>query len=226
MRMIVAFEKTETVRHIGHLDLMRAMQRALRRSGLPIRYSQGFNPHVLLSFASPLSVGMAGAEELLEASLEDGVSEEAFAQSFARAVPVSLPLLRVRAVSDQHPKLMAELRTASYEAILPRTDAALATADAIPALLARTEIMAIRVTKSGEKPCDIRPMLHELSAKVEDDAVCLYFRTSLTERETLKPDLLLTTLAGQAGVIMPQARMRRLRLYGEKDRLPVSLMEL
>ena len=66
MKMIVVFEKTPRLRMIGHLDLMRAMQRALRRSDLPLRYSQGFNPHILLSFAAPLSLGMAGKREVME----------------------------------------------------------------------------------------------------------------------------------------------------------------
>lgn len=81
MRMIVAFEKTERVRHIGHLDMQRAMQRALRRSGLPVRYSQGFNPHAVLSFASPLPVGVGGAEELMDVALESDVGEAAFAEA-------------------------------------------------------------------------------------------------------------------------------------------------
>ncbi len=51
MRAIAVFEKGERLRHIGHLDLMRAMQRALRRSGLPVAYSKGFSPHVIVSFA-------------------------------------------------------------------------------------------------------------------------------------------------------------------------------
>ena len=59
MKMLVVFEKTPRLRHIGHLDLMRAIQRSLRRSGLPIRYSQGFNPHMLMSFAAPLALGHA-----------------------------------------------------------------------------------------------------------------------------------------------------------------------
>ena len=66
MRMMVVFEKSYPVRHIGHLDLMRTMQRALRRSGLPVRYSQGFNPHIKLSFASPLSVGIVGEREIMD----------------------------------------------------------------------------------------------------------------------------------------------------------------
>lgn len=247
MRMIVAFEKTAQVRHIGHLDMQRAMQRALRRSALPIRYSQGFNPHALLSFASPLPVGVSGAEELFEVGVEDAATEALFALSLPRALPASLPLVGARLVEDGHPKLMAVLKTASYTARFDADDAARAMAAAIPALLARGEIIAIRKSKSGEKPCDIRPMIFELSAseasscyerqnpdaknapmlaRGEDGEIALRFRVSLTERETLKPDLLLRTLAGQAGVELPAYRLCRERLFGEKDGQAVPLMEL
>ena len=67
--MMVVFEEGEALRHIGHLDLMRTMQRALRRSNLPIKYSNGFNPHIRLSFAAPLSVGVIGLRELMEVPL-------------------------------------------------------------------------------------------------------------------------------------------------------------
>ena len=72
MRMFVVFEKGERLRHIGHLDIMRTMQRALRRSGLPVSYSKGFNPHILLGFASALSVGAVGENELMEITLDSG----------------------------------------------------------------------------------------------------------------------------------------------------------
>ncbi|MCL1964074.1 MAG: TIGR03936 family radical SAM-associated protein [Firmicutes bacterium] len=230
MRMIVAFEKTERVRHIGHLDLLRAMQRALRRSGLPLRYSQGFNPHGMLSFASPLPVGVSGAEELMDAALEADVPEEKFRERLAPAMPYSLPMLRCRAVSDAHPKLMARLQTASYTAALPVSSGSEAMAASIPGLLERDVIWAVRRTKSGEKSCDIRPMLHALDAAVGEEAVVFACRVSLTERETLKPTLLLETLAGQAGIPWEEhaasVRLRRECLYGEKDRLPVALYDL
>ncbi|MEG0766833.1 MAG: TIGR03936 family radical SAM-associated protein, partial [Clostridia bacterium] len=114
MRMLVAFEKTARVRHIGHLDMQRAMQRALRRSGLPVQYSQGFNPHVVLSFASPQPVGMAGREELFDVAMAHEVEEAAFCAALAPALPASLPLVRVRAVPDTQPALMAQLRRAEY----------------------------------------------------------------------------------------------------------------
>lgn len=226
MRMIVPFEKTERVRHLGHLDLMRFMQRALRRSGLPIRYSQGFNPHVVLSFASPLPVGVSGAEELMDVGLEQEVAEDEFARLLREALPDSLPLSGdVRAVDDRHPKLMAQLRTAEYTALCPKEEAAKAMMSAIDALLGREEIIAIRKTKSGEKPCDIRPMLHALMAEETDTGIAFRFRVSLTEKETLKPDLLLRTLAEQAGMEAPYTHVRRIRLYGEHEGQPVPLME-
>ena len=57
MRVAIGFEKREPVRFVSHLDLQRALQRALRRSGLPLAYSQGFHPHPLVSLASALAVG-------------------------------------------------------------------------------------------------------------------------------------------------------------------------
>ena len=76
MKAWITFEKKPRLRHIGHLDLMRAMQRALRRSGLPIAYSNGFNPHIVMSFASALSSGIPGDAELLDVSLKGEATAE------------------------------------------------------------------------------------------------------------------------------------------------------
>lgn len=227
VRMIVAFEKTARVRHLGHLDLMRAMQRALRRSGLPIRYSQGFNPHVVLSFASPLPVGTSGSEELMDVALDADVSTQDFTAQLSVALPESLPMVSVRIVDDRHPKLMAQLETAAYEVVFPISGAAGAMASMVPVLLERAEISAIRKTKSGEKPCDIRPMIHQLSTEQREDLVLFHFRTSLTEKNTLKPALLLQTLSDEAGVMIPaDGRIHRVQLLGERDGTPVPLMEM
>ena len=114
MRMMVVFEKGESLRYIGHLDLMRAMQRALRRSGLPIRYSNGFNPHIRLSFAAPLSVGIVGLRELMEVPLEDGVREEDFKAGMNAVLPASLRVRQCRALEDGFPALMSLVAGSRY----------------------------------------------------------------------------------------------------------------
>ena len=78
MRMLAVFEKSERIRHIGHLDIQRSVQRGLRRSGLPVAYSQGFNPHILITFASALSTGACGKREIMDVTLSEDVETEEF----------------------------------------------------------------------------------------------------------------------------------------------------
>ena len=211
MKMIVVFEKAPRLRHIGHLDLMRAMQRALRRSGLPLRYSQGFNPHILLTFAAPLSVGMPGKREIMEVPIEGEMSAEAFKEKLSLALPPDLPCLSVRPVEDAHPAPMALLTAALYEAQLDTAPPEFQ--KTVDAYLAQAAIPAVRKTKSGEKPCDLKPMIHLLRA----DGNTLTMALALSEKATCKPDLLLSSLFEFAGCERPRALITRLGLLGEKD---------
>ncbi len=220
MKMIVVFEKSPRLRHIGHLDLMRAMQRALRRSGLPLCYSQGFNPHILLSFASPLSVGMPGKREIMEVPIQGEMTQEAFLAKLSPALPPDLPCLQARPVDDRHPAPMALLAAAEYEAKLEETSPALA--QAVDDFLAQKEIPAMRKTKTGVKPCDIRPMIYALSLR---DGV-LRMTLALCEKATCKPDLLLSSLFEFAHLERPRALITRIRLLGEKDGALVPLETL
>lgn len=217
--MLVVFEKKERLRHVGHLDLMRAMQRALRRSGVPIAFSQGFNPHLLLTFAAPLSVGMAGKREVMEVPLSAEISEEEFKQKLRAALPSELPCVAVRAVDDRHPAPMALLQAASYRIQLYENAAPLLAA--IPALLQKDSVMALRKTKSGEKMCDIRPMIYDLRADGEDALCCTL---ALCEAATCKPELLLDALTQEAGLSeRPRALCTRTQLHG-KDFLPLEVL--
>lgn len=211
MKMYVVFEKKPRLRHIGHLDLMRAMQRALRRSGLPICFSKGFNPHLLLSFAAPLSVGMAGKREVMEVPLSEPVTEAEFMEKINRALPPELPCVAVRAVDDRHAAPMALLQAASFEIVFEEHGAEMTAA--VPSLLEKEEIICIRKTKSGEKPCNIRPMIYNLVVANETTLRCTL---ALCESATCKPDLLLEALTREAGLEeKPRAMMTRTQLFGE-----------
>jgi len=70
MKKELVFYKGGLLKFVGHLDLMRTMQRALRRAEIPLSYSQGFNPHPLMGFASPLALGCTGEQEIMEIKIE------------------------------------------------------------------------------------------------------------------------------------------------------------
>ena len=69
MKYRVKFSKNGPVRFVGHLDMMRYFQKAIRRAGLPIKYSEGFNPHQIMSFAAPLGVGVTSDGEYMDIEL-------------------------------------------------------------------------------------------------------------------------------------------------------------
>ena len=85
------FEKTGNAIYISHLDLMRTFQRAFFRAGIPIKHTEGFNPHAFVSIALPLSVGYSSQCEILEFGLLAGVSEGEVPARMNAALPEALP---------------------------------------------------------------------------------------------------------------------------------------
>ncbi len=214
MRMLVVFEKGEPLRHIGHLDLMRAMQRILRRTGLPVAYSQGFNPHMLVNFAAPLSVGASGLREIMDVALASEVAEEVFLSKLNSALPPALKAVAAMAVLDTYPAPMSRLFAATYEMKIDNP-AGESLAQAIPGFLKKSEIPAMRKTKSGEKPCDIRPMIYMLTALQAGDGYVLTATLALREEATCKPDMLLYALSDSLSVPFPSYSLVRTCLLGK-----------
>ena len=196
MRMLAVFEKSERIRHIGHLDIQRSVQRGLRRSNLPVAYSNGFNPHILITFASALSTGACGLREIMDVTMAEDVTEVEFLERMNRAMPPELHLLEARAVDDRHPALMGTLWAACYDLKIHDAEQAAKVIAAIPAMMERETIMAMRKTKTALKETDIKPLIFAL--KGEDSHI--YATLALTEREACKPGMLMEALKREAGI--------------------------
>jgi radical SAM-linked protein len=211
LRMMAVFEKSQRLRHVGHLDIMRSMQRALRRSGLPVSYSNGFNPHILLTFASPLSVGAVGKRELMEVTLYEDVTPEQFLADMNKALPPEMQLSAAKVLEDKHPALMAMVKAARYDIEPEDAEVADLWASRVQDYLAQDAIMTMRKTKSGMKEIDIRPLIHSLACENGH----LHAVLALTETVTCKPDMLLSTLCEFAGCEVPRVALIREGLLGE-----------
>ena len=221
MRALFLFGKRERLRFVSHLDLQRFMHRAFNRTNLPIAFSQGFNPHPVMSFASALAMGWTSEYEILDIKLARDVAHDDALNQMRAALPPDLPVYDVRLVEDAHPKMMASVAMADYRFTLSG-DGAQAVIDAVPAFLAEQSVIALRKTKSGEKPTDIRPM----AVLLQTDGCVLNARLMLTEAATLKPDLLISVLAQRAGESVPEARVHRLKLLAEQDGQIVPLLDM
>ena len=210
MRAMIRFGKEPRLRFISHLDLQRFFQRALNRTGLPIAYTQGFNPHPVMSFGSALALGWTSEYEIIDIKLSAPMGRKRTEDAIRAALPEDLPVLEVRMVDDRHPAPMALVKMADYRVTLEGETAG-AVLSQIPAFMERENVPAIKKTKSGEKEINARPMVISL----EPFEGGFNARLMLTERESIKPDLLISLLADMAGVEAPEARVHRLLLLGE-----------
>ncbi|MFW6264829.1 MAG: TIGR03936 family radical SAM-associated protein [Bacillota bacterium] len=109
------FEKLEAVRYISHLELMDCFRRAFRRSNLPLAYSKGFNPHIILSLGNPLKVAMVGRGEYFDLELADNISPDYFTQKVNENLPSGIRILEAKEIANNIKSLMALINTAVYD---------------------------------------------------------------------------------------------------------------
>lgn len=189
--MIAEFEKMGRMSWFSHLDLQSTMQRAMRRAGLPVRYSQGFNPHVNLSFATALSVGCQSRCEILDVELAGEITEDAFIEALNAALPEELRCSRAALIEDNAPALMALMNEAQYEVTVHGVDLTAAVEEFSNA----EEVMAEKRSKTKTRMVNIRPMVHEISCAYDGSNSVLTMIVEQTNANCLKPDLLMQTLA-------------------------------
>ena len=162
------FSKSGALCYIGHLDFLKVFQQTIRRAKLPVAYSQGFNPHMLLSFALPLPLGMASTSDYADLTLEHEMPYDELVSQFNAHAPRGLRLTTAWEFSG--PGAAALVTAADYMFIMEMPDsvnkdmyATQEKADEIvQALLNRENIVIPKKTKSGIKDTDIRPDLMDI----------------------------------------------------------------
>lgn len=158
------FYKGGLLRFVGHLDMMRTIHRAIRRADIPIAYSQGFNPHPIMSFANPLGLGLSGEREIMEIRLESAMPCEECMDRLNKELPEGLHVLAVRDIPDTTPAIMSLVEAAIYRIEFP--DAGLDFAKAVDDLMQKEKILIKKLGKvKGHKQMvevDIKPWIYEI----------------------------------------------------------------
>ncbi len=162
---IVTYRKAGPLRFLSHLDMARAIDRAVRRAGLPVKYSEGYNPSAQIGYTNALPVGTAGERELCQIELERPLDADEVHRALAAELPEDLGVVGIEVVSGQKRKHVSGRKRADYEIELhPNEDVTIDDLrDAVGELLQAGNIRIVRETKSQVKEVDIRPGLYELS---------------------------------------------------------------
>lgn len=189
VKLRAVFEKKGRAKYISHLDLNRCMLRTFRRSGLPIWYTEGFNPHPYFSFALALSLGYESNCEILDFNLNEDIHFDEVCSRLNAVMPEGMKI-----VSVATPKLkITAIAKAEYTFSLKTADPQKLSED-IGELLDRDEILIEKKTKKGVRTVDIKPETEIISFEIGSESVKMVMRLPAGTQTNYNPTLFFEAL--------------------------------
>jgi radical SAM-linked protein len=209
MRIRITFAKTSAMRYTSHLDLQRTWERTLRRAGMPLAYSQGFNPRPKINIASALPLGFTGLQELVDIWLENHLPIEEINNSLTPALPPGLHIIHIGEIESRTPSLQSQLVASEYTITFlePISDLESRLKDIFSA-------DHITRTRRG-KEYDLRPLILEISNLPLDENGCqrVFVRLSAHVGATGRADEVIKAL----GVMPETTHIQRTKLIFQSD---------
>lgn len=205
MRVRITFTKQGALRYIGHLDLHRVWERALRRAALPLSYSQGFHPQPKISLAAALPLGFSSRSEVLDVRLNEEIPTEDISERLKDNLPPDIKVLDVQTVDERLPAMQTLVLSAAYDVHLTEPIDGSELKRRVETLM-NTESL---IRERRGKTYDLRPLIEMLSIITQADGKA-WLKMTLAAREgaTGRPEEVLAAL----GIEPETARVERTRL--------------
>jgi radical SAM-linked protein len=190
-RLRITFSKGENLRYISHLDLLRTWERVLRRAGIPVAYTKGYNPHPRIVFAAALSVGCTAEAEVMDVVLSQPMPPRRVLQGLGHQMPDGLGVKDVTPVYNRAPALPTLLYGAEYEIVIESDRSLEEARRRCDTLLERSELPRLY----RGKQYDLRPLVDRLQVtKVNEQYLMMRMQLAAGERGTGRPDEVLDEL--------------------------------
>lgn len=190
-RVRVQYAKGASLRFTGHLDLQRIWERLLRRTKLPVRYSQGFHPRARLNLASALPLGFISEAELLDFWMDEPLPIEEINSRLMAATPPGLTIHSVKMVSMQEDALQSQMTSSEFEITFFNNQDTAALQEKVGELLAQPEIIRTR----REKTYDLRPLILNLKVlTLAEEETGVWMRLNADPGATGRPDEVMSAL--------------------------------
>lgn len=196
------FAKTSAMRFTGHLDLHRTLERTVRRAGLPIAHTQGFNPRQRLSIGVPLPLGFTSDCEVVDLWLEGSMDPAELLSALQHAAPPGIRFISAREIDRSAPKIQSRIEAASYQVSLDTDSPVADLGERVRLALAENEL---QLRRRG-KPYNLRPLILELETI---DEHTLQMKLTASQQASGRPDEVLTAL----GIEPTHARIHRSAMH-------------
>ena len=204
----IKFAKRGSLIFVSHLDFAHSFTRALKRAELPLKYSEGFNPHPKQVFALPLSVGMVGENELCDITLVEDFSHEEVMARLSKALTRDF---EVKSVTDPDVK-MGKVKSAEYVLVFEKLSN---TKDELKKALSDLSPVT-KTTKSGnEKELDLNSMVYGYEVETDGEKTIITLTLAASGESYLNPDLVLVSLRNMGLYIPDEYDITRTEIFFE-----------
>lgn len=204
MKTRIKFRKYGVMRFIGHLDVMRYFQKAMRRADIPIAFTSGYSPHMIMSFAQPLGIGITSDGEYLDIELTKAVASDEAVRRLNQVMVEGIDVVSFVQISeDKKDSGMTIVAAAAYEISLLRSSKSMYETLPVPeewstgltAFLGQDNLTVLKKTKRSEREVNIRPMIYQM--EITDSRIRMFLAAG--SEENLKPDLVMDTFLKNMG---------------------------
>ncbi len=215
MKLRIRFAKTGSMKFIGHLDTMRFFQKLMRLAEIDVRYSEGYSPHPIMSFALPLGVGVESTGEYLDLEVNSTDSSEESLRRLNACMPEGLQALSYKKLPDNAKNGMAMVAAADYH-IAPKDGAMPALDEKIRSLFQEApQFLIEKKTKKSVRELDLKQYVYTFSC----DGEGIFLKLSAGSETNIKPELLLEPFFDRAGLHFEKTawQIQRKELYGKDE---------
>lgn len=228
MKVRIKFRKYGVLKFIGHLDVMRFFQKVMRRAEIQIAFTGGYSPHMIMSFASPLGIGLTSEGEYVDIELAEPISSEEAVKRMNAVMVEGMEIISFRQISEEKKATgMAIVAAADYYVNVQKGALPQNWKELFAKFYAQPEIRIVKQTKRSEQEVNIRPMIY--AAEFHEDK--LFLKLAAGSVQNLKPDLVMEAFLKYAGIQDENLifAFQRLEMYaniGSEQRELVTLESL
>lgn len=216
MKIRIKFSKTGSMKFIGHLDIMRYFQKAIRRAEIDVTYTGGYSPHQVMSFAAPLGVGLESYGEYFDIEINSITDCEEIKKKLNHAMADGIEILSVRILPETAGNAMASVAAAEYEITFREGHFPdFEWQKAFQLFIEQDSIPVVKETKKSKKEFDLKPFIY--SCKIREDKVTLIVDASSSDN--VKPTLVFQAFMEHNGVQLSDFALliTRMETYTTKE---------
>lgn len=196
LKIRIKFQKNGVMKFVGHLDVMRYFQKAMRRADIDIAYSGGYSPHQVMSFAAPLGVGITSEAEYIDIEINTLITSREALKQLNDTMAEGIEVTSFKQLPEDSKIAMSIVDAADYEVCFREGYAPNGNwQERISSFFAQEEIVVLKKTKKSEKEVDIKPMIHNLS--FTDGRINMQIASG--SANNLKPELVMEAFASYIG---------------------------